>query len=205
MGKPIVRPIFIPQFSSHEEARQVLSQSLQDLQRSVLGSLPVTSYDGSRISNVGIPQYTDDVVTLGYLRSVLVPGVNQSFNITNAGGTSTSANGESSLFPIFPSGGVFGPNLNFGLVQFVALSSGGPYTISAPVGVPPFGVRFWTLVIQQDATGGRVANTDSSYIYNANLLGAALPNTWSICPMVTKGNNGHSFLDGVPITDQPIP
>lgn len=203
MGKPVVRPIFIPQFSSHEEARQVLSQSLQDLQRSVLSSLPITSYNGSRISGVGIPQENGDVVTLGYLRSVLVPQV-QSQVLSEISTTTNVFGGDESIFPVFPTGTTFGPNLNLGTFQLIALSSGGPYKIIAPVGVPPSRSKSWTLIIQQDATGGRVAYTDPTYVYAADILGQLQASTWAICPMITNAN-GHTFLNGMPITDQPIP
>lgn len=78
-----VRAIYIPPFETLEGARQVLSQQLQSLQQNIASQLPLTDFNGSRLSNVGPPQQMNDAVTLGYLQQLFVP---QSANVGSGGG-----------------------------------------------------------------------------------------------------------------------
>lgn len=68
-----VRAIYIPPFEDLAGARQVLSQQLQNLQQSIASQLPLTDFNGSRLTNVGPPQQMNDAVTLGYLQQLFIP------------------------------------------------------------------------------------------------------------------------------------
>ncbi len=85
MAQPPTQPVLLQPFSDLEEVRQVLQQQLTQVQRQI-GAAPVTAFSGSRLSNVGNPLYPADAVTLGYLRSVILPTLQVSIN---ARGSST--------------------------------------------------------------------------------------------------------------------
>jgi hypothetical protein len=76
MAVPQTTPILIPAMHSFEDVRQVLSQALQTMQTQLLAALPVTDYGGQRISHVGAPQEMADVVNVAYLKSTLLPLIN---------------------------------------------------------------------------------------------------------------------------------
>lgn len=149
-ANPVIRPVFIPQFTSHEEARQAMSQSLQELQRSILTSLPITSYNGSRISGVGIPQENGDVVTLGYLRSVLpavFPAVRNPTLVSTSTGSSTTSGGGAVL-----------KTANYTAVAgdsgtLIVLNSSSSITLTLPAS-PPFAT--WNIHVDNIGTGEAV-------------------------------------------------
>lgn len=90
--QPSVRPILIPEMHSLHDVRQVLSQQLQTLQQQFIAALPISDFNGDRVTNIGDPQQLNDAVNLRYLQSV----INNPFQVLNAqrgtggGGISTA-------------------------------------------------------------------------------------------------------------------
>lgn len=151
---PTIRPILIPQIESFEDVRQVLGQQMQAQQQALVSSLPVTDYGGTRISNIGSPQQTNDAVNLGYLHSVIVPQVLAQVAQSEA----------STSIPFGSGGGINGihvmsyvsshltPQPKLGYTQQGTLTLA-TSTLNAPfLGVATGAFR--TQIIQ-DATGGR--------------------------------------------------
>jgi hypothetical protein len=97
---------------------------------------------------------------------------------------------------------VFTPDLSMGLNQKVVLVADS--TINAPINAPAGSSVTWTLVIDQDVTGGWNAILDPAYFYNANLLGTAAASTRGQSNWILD-QSGHNSLSGTPSTDQPIP
>lgn len=87
----IFAPISVPPFSSFEEAQQVFVQQIQSLQNSLVNQLPILNFGGSRLANVGAPQYLDDVVTLRYLYANGQQVITGSATSAQAGGNPSGA------------------------------------------------------------------------------------------------------------------
>lgn len=99
----------LPAFTTLEEARQIVIQQLQGVQRQLASPPPVTNYNGSRITNVGFPLQLSDAVTLGYLKAVLVPQFQGSLgNIPTprvSSGTTTTTTSQAGLAALAASWG----------------------------------------------------------------------------------------------------
>jgi len=61
----------VPPLRDLEEARQILTQKLNEVYTYIVANLPSTSFGGSRLQDVGNPQSPQDAVTLGFLQGVV--------------------------------------------------------------------------------------------------------------------------------------
>lgn len=94
----------------------------------------------------------------------------------------------------------FTPDLSQGPLQYVLLVADS--VLNQPVNEP--GGFSWTLIIDQDATGGHNLTLDPTYFFEANILGRALKSTRAQSQWLSDANANNS-LSGLPSTDQPIP
>lgn len=95
---------------------------------------------------------------------------------------------------------IFTPDLSQGGLQYVLLVADS--TLNAPLNEDP--AAAWTLIVDQDATGGHNLIFDPTYFYTANLLGKAAASTRAQSQWIADAN-GYNSLSGTPSTDQPIP
>ncbi len=119
------KAILIPEFDSWESCRQAVTQSIQDLQSQILSGLPIIDYGGERISNVGIPQANNDVVTLGYLRTMIPTLVQNTTSITNLGVATAGLNQKditSTPYPVLAGDDVLTLKAGASVVNLPALS-----------------------------------------------------------------------------------
>lgn len=207
-SSPTHRVINVPPMESLGDVQQILSQKLQELQTYLIGALPITDYGGTRLVNIGNPIQAGDAVNLQYLQAVLLPQVRGQILNESKGGTNIFTGGAdgpiSTVVPIGISTNVI-PNVAapFGRNQRVALGTA-TWMVRSPIGILGGQSFNWNLIIDQDGTGGRQLLFDPTYVFLANPLGQALPNTRSVTPFITD-QAGNTFLAGVPVTDQPIP
>jgi hypothetical protein len=115
------------------------------------------------------------------------------------------AGDEGPVHTVVPVGNVFTPDLAFGMAvnQKVVLTADS--VLNGPINGRPGSSTTWTLIVDEDATGGwGLALDPAAYFHEANILGKALPSKRSQSDWILD-QAGHNSLSGTPLPDQPIP
>lgn len=193
-------PISIPPLTNLDDARQAFGLALQSLQTNLSGI--TTSFDGSRLSNVGQPQQASDVVTLGYLRAILpsiftTQPVNQNTTIQGGSGVPQPTAG---LNIMVPAAGVVTPLLANFYTNQVTLT--GNVTVAAPVGGGP-GQTFAVQLIQ-DSSGGHLVSWDGFYHGISGFILAARASTYATLVFQIQLSGTSALLLDVAMNGNPI-
>lgn len=185
-------PISIPPLYSLDDARQAFALALQGLQTSL--SIPSTTFDGSRLTNVGSPQAAGDVVTLGYLRALLpsyfnTQPANQNTTINSGTGVPQPTAGLNIMTVV---SGTVTPLIADFYTNQITLAGG--VTVAPPVGGGP-GQTFAVQLIQ-DGSGGHPVIWNGFYIGISGFTLSTPPSTYAtLVFQINLAGTGALLLD----------
>jgi hypothetical protein len=107
------------------------------------------------------------------------------------------------VYTISPSAGAFTPDLSRGINQRIVLTADA--VIHAPTGAAASTSLTWTLIVDQDSTGGWSLILDPAYFFNGTLSNPASPPKTRCQANWVLDQAGKNSISGLPSVNQPIP